>query len=240
MNYKNNTETSTQDWISLNFSKIHGPLLAHLSGVIYAQQDDSLLIRIGEPEEPAMEEPCEPYEPELLELDDDATPDWRVAVQEKYEQDMVFYEKEMEEYEAAQKHYEEVMRVWAEELERFNSLNGFPVAWNTMWTIDSDISDQSEKALLSSGFVVYKVNDEVDPDLGFRWVFGVDGGGYSFCEAHWRPLRALLSKQYAERYPSRDTIKHHNELVRFLSRDAGYRGHETESFCNRFMIQEEE
>ena len=67
-------------------------------------------------------------------------------------------------------------------------------AWDTMWSFD-DISDiqwlddiKNRKAMAACGFRIYEQED-------FGYIFGIDGYGYDFYEAHWIPLyeaRGLL------------------------------------------------
>lgn len=196
-NYRNDPETSTRDWIALNFDGVHGPFIAAAVGDDYDQ-----LVRVGEPEEPEIEEPEEPQEP-----DEDATPEARAE-----------YDKAMVTYLAEQAEYEKSWDQHAQAREHWNNLNGFPVAWNQMWSSGETLRSHDQDALLESGFVVYDVSD-ARIDFGFNFVFGVDGGGYDFYEAHWRPLRARCSLAMLRRFKSGTSAVRHNALVKFLAQE---------------------
>jgi hypothetical protein len=196
-NYRNDPETSTRDWIALNFDAVHGPFIAAAVGDDYDQ-----LVRVGEPEEPEIEEPEEPEEP-----DEDATPEARA----EYDKAMVLYLAEQAEYEKEWDAYNEARETW-------ENPHGFPVAWNRMWSSCETLRSRVQSALLASGFVVYDVS-ESEVDFGFNFVFGVDGGGYDFYEAHWRPLRARCSLAMLYRFKSRASAVRHNALVQFLARE---------------------
>jgi hypothetical protein len=212
MYYKNNIETSTADWIRLNFDAVHGPFIAHAIG-----DDYDALERIGRPEEPEIDAPIEPEEPERPEPEDGmSAKDYDVLLQ-AYELEKSIWDKAMIEYLAAQKAYDDAWREYEEARENFENLHGFPVAWNQMWTpCDQTLRGAELEALIESGFVVYATGHS-DIDFGFDYVFGVDGAGYSFYEQHWRPLRARLSRILAIRYHSEESAARHNELVRFLA-----------------------
>lgn len=65
--------------------------------------------------------------------------------------------------------------------------DGFFPMWGTMWTFDNSLdeswagSEEGLRAMADCGFRVYE-----QEDLGI--VFGIDGAGYDFYEAHWIPL----------------------------------------------------
>lgn len=231
MYYKNNSETSTSDWIRLNFDAINGPLIAHAIGDNY---DD--LERVGRPEEPEIEEPIEPEEPERPEPQDGmSAKDYDVLLQ-GYEADRKAWDKEMVEYLVAQKAYDDAWREYEEARENFENLSGFPVAWNQMWTpCDQALRHGEIAALVESGFVVYDTTGS-EIDFGFDYVFGVDGGGYSFYEAHWRPLRARLSRILAIRYHSNESVANHNELVQFLASEERGGSGPNEDFIREFSL----
>lgn len=231
MHYKNNAETSTSDWIRLNFDAVHGPFIAHAIG-----DDYDALERIGRPEEPEIEEPIEPEEPERPEPEDGmSAKDYDVLLQ-AYELEKSIWDKAMIEYLVAQKAYDDAWREYEEARENFENLHGFPVAWNQMWTpTDQKLRGSEIDALIESGFVVYDTRSS-NIDFGFDEVFGVDGAGYSFYDAHWRPLRARLSRQTALRYHSDESAARHNELVQFLASEE-YRGSgPNEDFIREFSL----
>ncbi len=59
--------------------------------------------------------------------------------------------------------------------------------WSMMWSFGNitDISwlddEKNRKTMADCGFRIYK-----QPDYGY--IFGIDGSGYNFYEAHWIPL----------------------------------------------------
>ena len=64
--------------------------------------------------------------------------------------------------------------------------NYLPI-WGTMWSFDDYIDTEwledkrNLKAMADCGFRIY-----IQEDLGY--IFGIDGAGYDFYEAHWIPL----------------------------------------------------
>lgn len=70
---------------------------------------------------------------------------------------------------------------------RDHAMAGYPAGWGTMW----QAVDHPElvEALDKAGFEVYRTIGDMPFDC---ILFGVDGGGYGFFEAHWSPLRAHL------------------------------------------------
>ena len=158
------------------------------------------------------------------------------ALLQEYERERKAWDKEMVEYLVAQKAYDDAWREYEEAREDFENLHGFPVAWNQMWTPwDQTLRGAELEALIESGFVVFNTTGS-EIDFGFDYVFGVDGGGYSFYEAHWRPLRARLSRIVAIRYHSNESVANHNELVQFLASEE-YRGSgPNEDFIREFSL----
>jgi len=67
--------------------------------------------------------------------------------------------------------------------------NAWPAAHGTMWRAPRDV--KLEQMLEDAGFVVYMMDEPFDGEL----LFGVDGGGYSFEDEHWQPLRAAFAKR---------------------------------------------
>lgn len=230
MYYKNNAETSTSDWIKLNFDGIHGPL------IVYALGDDyDALERLGRPEEPEIEEPVEPDEPDEPEPADGMTAREYDVLLQAHKIEKQIYDKAMVEYLIAQKAYDDAWAEYEEARESFESLHGFPVAWNQMWTpCDQSLRSAEIDALIESGFVVYDASGS-EIDFGFNHVFGVDGAGYSFYEEHWRPLRARLSRIMAIRYHSDESAARHNELVRFLASEE-HRSSPNDDFIRKFSL----
>lgn len=241
MMYRNDPKTSTSDWIRLNFSEVHGPAIAALCG-----DDFEALERVGRPEDFDMEEPEKPVEPEMPDIDAEmsaveafAINNTMVPIMIAYDKEMVVYRAELAAYEKAKEEYEEAVREFEEEL------NGFPVAWNCMWTpYEGKLRPDQTSALLEAGFIIYEVSAHTDVDFGFDAVFGVDGGGYDFYSDHWRPLRALVSRYAAQFWLSRDhatvegsaqTIREHNELVDFLAQEERG-GRESERFIKSYSL----
>lgn len=221
MMYRNDPKTSTSDWIRLNFSEVHGPAIAALCN---ATEDVDALERVGHPEDFDEEEPIEPVEPDADDFTSLGSYEAEVKLKDakaQYVIDMAEYDAELAAYEKAEKDHEEAVREFEEDL------NGWPVAWNCMWTpYEGKLRPDQASALLEAGFVVYEVASHTNIDFGFDAVFGVDGGGYDFYSDHWRPLRALVSRKAAEFWLSREwvsdpaaTIREHNELVDFLAQE---------------------
>lgn len=209
--YANDREHATGVWIRLNFNEEDGPLIAHVLG-----SDTDVLCRLGQPEEPDIEEPSEPDEP------DEPT----AAQQASYDTKMAAYVRDLREY-------EKVMDAYTSAVDEFESpLNGFPVSQNCMWSPRDRVYDDQIAALVEAGFVVYSVLD-TDLPLPFSIVFGIDGGGYSFVDDHWIPLRAIVSRIAAAREGSRER---HNALVASLALEIGAR--RRASFVERYEIRE--
>jgi len=65
--------------------------------------------------------------------------------------------------------------------------DGFLPMWGTMWSFRDDVdnwwleNEENMKAMAECGFRIYDQED-------YGYVFGVDGAGYDFYEAHWIPL----------------------------------------------------
>jgi hypothetical protein len=60
--------------------------------------------------------------------------------------------------------------------------HGFPFAWNTGWVLEGK---HWVKELSAAGFLVYDYDGTI--------IAGIDGGGYSFMDAHFKPLYAALA-----------------------------------------------
>jgi hypothetical protein len=223
MMYCNNPQTSTGDWIRLNFNEEHGPLIAHAMG-----EDSDALERRGHPGDFDMDEPDEPVEPEL------AYPAEEVAL--AYDNEMAAYREELAAYEKALEAHEEAVREFEEEL------HGFPVAWNCMWSPRESVYGDQLDALIEAGFVVYAVSKHTDIPYGFDHVFGVDGGGYDFYDQHWKPLRAIVSRNAAKRWLGKgygvaeETVREHNELVTFLANEKRNSEGEAERFVRVYSL----
>ena len=86
--------------------------------------------------------------------------------------------------------------------------DGFLPMWGTMWTFGDGCDNWwlEEKAGLQAmadcGFRIYESED-------FEYIFGIDGAGYDFYEAHWVPL-----------YRARGLQWHDPEVDKEVSRDA--------------------
>lgn len=65
--------------------------------------------------------------------------------------------------------------------------DSFLPMWGTMWTFGESIDDgwldygDGLQAMADCGFRIYESDD-------FGYIFGIDGAGYDFYEAHWVPL----------------------------------------------------
>jgi len=230
MYYRNNSETTTSDWLSLNFNAIHGPLVAQVVG-----DDYDALERVGSVEEPDIEEPTEPDEPERPEpLEGMTALEYDVLLQ-TYAEEKAAWDKAMVTYLVAQKAYDDAWAEYEEERESFENLHGFPVAWNRMWTSDERVRPDDVQALVDSGFVVYDTGNS-NIDFGFNILFGVDGGGYDFYEAHFRPLRARFSRIRALRYPSAGALSDHNALVEYLASEGRGSTEPDHEFIRQFSL----
>lgn len=59
--------------------------------------------------------------------------------------------------------------------------------WGTMWAFGSPLDNywldtaEGRQAMADCGFRIYKQED-------YGYIFGIDGAGYSFYDAHWIPL----------------------------------------------------
>jgi len=67
-----------------------------------------------------------------------------------------------------------------------DGFHGFPFAWNTGWVLEGD---HWLDELSAAGFLVYRYDDDTI-------VAGIDGGGYSFMDAHFKPLYAALAERH--------------------------------------------
>lgn len=67
--------------------------------------------------------------------------------------------------------------------------------WGTMWTFGESIDnwwleeDAGLQAMADCGFRIYESED-------FEYIFGIDGAGYNFYEAHWVPLYRARGLQW--------------------------------------------
>jgi hypothetical protein len=227
MMYKNNTETTTRDWISLNTNEAYAPLIAYTMG-----EDFDALERIGRPEDPDLDEPDDPC------IDE---PDAGEMTATEYAEALATYNAEMAPYREALAAYEKALEAHEEAVREFEEeLHGFPVAWNCMWSPRESVYGGQLEALTEAGFIVYAVSKHTDIPYGFDHVFGVDGAGYDFYDQHWRPLRAILSRDAAQRWLSKgygsaaDTVREHNELVAFLATEGG--DEEPAQFITRYSL----
>lgn len=229
MMYKNSAGTSTGDWIRLNFNEEHGPLVEHAMG-----EDFDALTRLGRPEDLDLDEPEDPC---LDEPDpDEMTANEYAEALAAYNTEMAPYREELAAYEKAIEAHEAAVQGFEEEL------HGFPVAWNCMWSPREGVYDDQLDALTEAGFVVYAVSKHTDVPFGFDHVFGVDGGGYSFYDQHWKPLRAIVSRNAAKRWLGKgygseaDTIREHNELVQYLAKEDRNSEGEAERFIRVYSL----
>lgn len=65
--------------------------------------------------------------------------------------------------------------------------DSFLPMWGTMWSFESPLDNdwledkKNLKAMADCGFRIYEQED-------YGYIFGIDGAGYDFYEAHWIPL----------------------------------------------------
>ena len=229
MMYCNDPKTSTGDWIKLNFNEEHGPLIAHAMG-----EDFDALEHLGRPEDLDLDEPEDPC------LDE---PDSDEMTANEYAQALAAYNAEMAPYREELAAYEKALEAHEEAVREFESeLYGFPVAWNCMWSPRESIYDNQLNALTEAGFIVYAVSKHTDIPYGFDHVFGIDGGGYSFYDQHWKPLRAIVSRNAAQRWlgngygSPEETVREHNELVAFLAKEDRNSESEAERFVRVYSL----
>jgi len=248
MMYRNDPQTSTGDWIRLNFNEEHGPLIAHAIG-----EEFDALERRGHPGDFEMEEPEDPDglgmsarldldDPDLPKSDGMTTKEYSVAMDKwgaekaAYDAKMAPYREELAAYEKALEAHEAAVQEFEEEL------HGFPVAWNCMWSPRESVYGDQLDALTEAGFVVYSVSKHTDVPFGFDDVFGVDGGGYDFYDQHWKPLRAIVSRNAAQRWLGKgygvaeETVREHNELVTFLANEKRNSEGEAERFIRVYSL----
>jgi len=69
--------------------------------------------------------------------------------------------------------------------EEERELHGFPFAWNMGWVLEGT---HWLDELSQAGFLVYRYDDDTI-------IAGIDGGGYSFMDAHFKPLYAALAEK---------------------------------------------
>lgn len=73
--------------------------------------------------------------------------------------------------------------------------DGFLPMWGTMWTFGDSCDDwwleekSGLQAMADCGFRIYESDD-------FGYIFGIDGAGYDFYEAHWMPLYRARGLQW--------------------------------------------
>lgn len=82
-------------------------------------------------------------------------------------------------------HLDDGRDIWLEEDEfEVEPDNLFPM-WGTMWAFknscDNDWLSANVEEMASCGFRIYESKD-------YEYLFGIDGAGYDFYEAHWIPL----------------------------------------------------
>lgn len=231
MMYCNNPQTSTGDWIRLNFNEEHGPLIAHAMG-----EDTDALERRGHPGDFDMDEPEDPCIDEPDPETDGMTANQYAEALATYNAEMAPYREELAAYGKALEAHEAAVQEFEEEL------HGFPVAWNCMWSPRESVYGDQLEALTEAGFVVYDVSKHTDVPFGFDTVFGVDGGGYDFYDQHWKPLRAIVSRNAAKRWLGKgygvaeETVREHNELVTFLANEKRNSEGEAERFVRVYSL----
>ena len=93
----------------------------------------------------------------------------------------------------SEEEYEAALEEQEEEREGEEELYGYPAAQCTMYTPDFDLDPQMA---IEAGFVVYEVDHDPHCIVPFDMVIGVDGGGYSFRDQHWRPLREAVNAAF--------------------------------------------
>lgn len=77
--------------------------------------------------------------------------------------------------------------------DELKNMHGFPCAWGTMWAFDSSLDEEWAlehlDELYDIGVIVYE-----SEHLGV--VFGIDGAGYDFYDAHWDEMYKLRGLQW--------------------------------------------
>ena len=214
------TSVSMSDWIKLNFRAFSTSLFETLTK--HDPDAFQYLRRIDVddcPEEPEDDDLNLPDEPEEEDFPND--PDGEA------------YDKAYEEWEAkCEEIRDAAIEAWEEardEWESAQQLMGWPFAWGTGWGARQDSDLQA--ALIGCNFTVYETESDFE-DFG-EIIFGVDGAGYSFTEAHWIPLRASLARSLWEKGYCQDDkyealIEH---LCGLLEREGG----EPERFREAFL-----
>lgn len=104
---------------------------------------------------------------------------WELLTQ-RYEErdDRVYDTHEGEFVEDENADMDDLEREWRD------SFCGFPFAWNTGWVLEgSHWLDE----LSAAGFLVYDYEGTI--------IAGIDGGGYAFMDAHFKPLYATLAEK---------------------------------------------
>lgn len=71
----------------------------------------------------------------------------------------------------------------------------FSSTWNEEWAVGSDYYDPHLDEMEECGFHLF-LSDE------YGLYFGIDGGGYSFIEAHWTPLYHAIGLKWHTNWES--------------------------------------
>ena len=73
--------------------------------------------------------------------------------------------------------------------------DGYLPMWGTMWAFGDNIDNywieekEGLQAMANCGFRIYEQED-------YQYIFGIDGAGYDFYEAHWIPLYKARGLQW--------------------------------------------
>lgn len=113
-------------------------------------------------------------------LDRDDTEKWELLTQRYEERDGRVYDTHESEFVEDEDADRDEL-----ELEWEGSFAAFPFAWNTGWVLEGN---RWVDELGAAGFLVYRYNDDAI-------IVGIDGGGYSFMDAHFKPLYAALAEK---------------------------------------------
>lgn len=94
----------------------------------------------------------------------------------------------------------EVIEKYGDDLEIIDKESWLPI-WSTLWSFGEHIDEEwltgkycepHLQEMADLGFRIYQTED-------FGVVFGIDGAGYDFFEAHWEPLYRLRGLQWHEK-----------------------------------------
>lgn len=139
-------------------------------------------------------QPIQP-EPSDFELEDDSEPEFYCEIPQRQDFDSEQnYNDAIEQYNCDFIEYEENLQRWKQYQNAYedweNKCQDYYPTWGTLFEVsDSYIANkilENLKEVQGIGFIILDDFDELNVTLG------VNGGGYSFYDAHWTPLYDLL------------------------------------------------